>query len=89
MKAVLDAEGRIQLPEEVRQAAGLVPGAELEVTLRDGRIELEPASVPLLLVQQGRWLLPISVTDIPMMTTDKVEELRQQILDERVREMFP
>lgn len=89
MKTVLDAEGRIQLPEEVRQAAGLVPGAELEVTLRDGRIELEPADEPMRLVQQGRWLLPMPLTDVPMITTEDVEELRRQILDEQVREMFP
>ena len=39
----MDAAGRLVLPKAVREAADLHPGVPLDVTVRDGRIEIEPA----------------------------------------------
>lgn len=41
------------IPKPLREAAGLTPGSELEVEVRDGRIEIEPASVPMRLSPEG------------------------------------
>jgi AbrB family looped-hinge helix DNA binding protein len=39
----MDAAGRLVLPKTVREAADLRPGEPLEVSVRDGRIEIEVA----------------------------------------------
>ncbi len=43
MKVSIDAAGRLVLPKVVRDEADLRPGEPLEVTVRDGRIEIVPA----------------------------------------------
>lgn len=43
MKSTIDAAGRLVVPKPIREQAGLRPGEPLEVTYRDGRIEIEPA----------------------------------------------
>jgi AbrB family looped-hinge helix DNA binding protein len=44
-------------PKPIREAAGLRPGESLEVTYRDGRIEIEPAAVEVKLIWKGRLLV--------------------------------
>jgi len=42
IKATTDADGRLVIPKQLRQHAGLEPGAALDVRYREGRIEIEP-----------------------------------------------
>ena len=35
-RAMVDSEGRLRLPDDVRRAAGFEPGRELDVVLNDG-----------------------------------------------------
>jgi len=42
MKISMDTSGRLVLPKSIRDEADLRPGEPLEVTFRDGRIEIEP-----------------------------------------------
>jgi AbrB family looped-hinge helix DNA binding protein len=39
----MDSAGRLVLPKSIREEADLRPGEPLEVTFRNGRIEIEPA----------------------------------------------
>jgi AbrB family looped-hinge helix DNA binding protein len=39
----MDAAGRLVLPKPIREEAGLRPGDPLEITVCDGRIEVEAA----------------------------------------------
>lgn len=43
MITTIDAAGRLVVPKPIREAAGLLPGEPLEVTLHDGRVEIVPA----------------------------------------------
>jgi AbrB family looped-hinge helix DNA binding protein len=45
------------IPKPIREAAGLRPGELLEVTYRDGRIEIEPAAVEVKLIRKGKLLV--------------------------------
>ncbi|MBI3966856.1 MAG: AbrB/MazE/SpoVT family DNA-binding domain-containing protein [Chloroflexi bacterium] len=63
MKAMVDAEGRLALPQEIQEAAGLQPGMALEAHWRDGRIEIEVAPLPVTLVRRGHFL--VAVPDVP------------------------
>ena len=82
MKATIDEAGRLVLPPEICEAAGLIPGAEYEVRVRDGIIELEPAPIPRRLVQRGHVFTLEADVPLPPVTTEMV----QQMLDEMRRE---
>jgi AbrB family looped-hinge helix DNA binding protein len=54
MKTTIDKAGRLVIPASLRQRAGFVPGAELEVTLQDSGIRLERVAAAPRLVRVGR-----------------------------------
>lgn len=83
MKATIDEAGRLTLPQEVCEAAGLAPGMELEVRIRDGAIELQRETTPRRLVQKGYVTVLSPVVPIPPLTAEMVEEVREAIRRER------
>jgi AbrB family looped-hinge helix DNA binding protein len=83
MKTTIDSAGRLVIPKEIRRAAKLEPGMELEVRWENGRIEIEPATMPVRLIKEGRWLVAVPEGEVPPLTAEVVEETRQQILRER------
>jgi looped-hinge helix DNA binding domain, AbrB family len=42
IQTTIDSDGRLIIPQSVRDEAGILPGMALEITVQDGRIELEP-----------------------------------------------
>ena len=85
MKAMIDETGRVVLPEAIRKAAGLSPGMEVEVRLRDGRIEIEPETLPVELVRRGRLLVAVPTIPVEPLTNELVNETREVT----ERERFP
>ena len=83
MHATIDAAGRLVLPEEILQQAGIRPGMALEVHWREGRIEIEPAPVPVKLVRQGRWLVAVPQQDVSPLRMETVEQTRDALMQER------
>jgi AbrB family looped-hinge helix DNA binding protein len=83
MKTTIDAAGRLVIPKEIRRQAGLQPGMRLEVRWHDGRIEVEPAAVPVKLVRKGRLLVAVPETAVGDLTAETVEETRQALAGER------
>jgi AbrB family looped-hinge helix DNA binding protein len=57
MRATIDKAGRVVIPAAIRDRAGLVPGAELEITLEDSAIRLERVAPGPRLVKVGRRLV--------------------------------
>ncbi len=74
MKATIDGAGRLVIPSEIRRAAGLVAGSELEVRLRGGVVELEPAAASVRLVKRGN------------LTVVSADEARPPLSEETVRD---
>ena len=83
MKATIDAAGRVLIPSKLRREAGLVPGMSIDIRLQNGRIEIEPAPLPVRLERRGRWLVAVPEQDVPELTTETVEQTRQAIEHER------
>lgn len=79
MRTTIDAAGRL-VPKELRDRAGLVGGQEVEVTERDGVIEVEPAATPMRIVRHHgvaaapRGKLPPLTDDI---VRDTIERTRR------------
>ncbi len=83
METTIDAAGRLVIPKRVRQQAGLRPGMVLDVRWREGRIEIEPAPLPVELVQAGRLLVAVPRADVDVMTVETVEQTRDALRRER------
>src|SRR5690349_14902238 len=83
MKTTIDAAGRLVIPKEIRREAGLRPGMLLEVRWREGRVEIEPAPLPVKLERKGRFLVAIPQREVPPLTTETVERTRRALRHER------
>ena len=57
----IDRVGRLVIPKEIRDEAGIEPGMALEVRCREGRIEIEPRRRPVRIVKKGRLQVAESV----------------------------
>lgn len=57
----IDTVGRLVIPKEIREEAGIVPGMPLSVTCRDGQIILEPRRRPVRIEKRGRIQVAVAV----------------------------
>jgi hypothetical protein len=55
----------------------------LEVRWRDGRIEIEPAPIPVRLERRGRLLVAVPEDEAPVLTAEMVEATREALRAER------
>jgi AbrB family looped-hinge helix DNA binding protein len=83
MRTTIDAAGRLVIPKGIREEAGLKPGMDLEIRWHDGRIEIEPASLPVKLVRKGRLLVAVPERDVEPLTEQIVEQTRAVLRRER------
>lgn len=79
MKTTIDLAGRLVIPKEIRREAGLKPGMPLDIRLRDGRIEIEPAPLPVKLVRKGKLLVAVPGTAVAALTAETVERTRRAV----------
>ena len=79
MKTTIDGAGRLVIPKAIRDEAGLHAGAEVDVYFRDGRIEIDPITVPRRLVERdGRFVIEAE-GDVPPLTDDDVRGILERI----------
>ena len=79
MRTTIDPAGRMVIPKEIREQAGLKPGMTLEVHCRAGRIEIEPAPMPVKLVRKGRLLVAMPRAKAPTLSAEAVERTRRAV----------
>lgn len=79
MRTTIDAAGRIVIPKPLREEAGLAAGTEVELAVRDGRIEIEPAPVPMRLVDvEGRATIE-AAREMPPLTSAEVRRTLERV----------
>ena len=83
MKTTMDAAGRLVIPGEIRREAGLKPGVALDVRWRDGRVEIEPAPVPVKLVRRGRIVVAVPEGKTGPLRAETVEQPRRALRRQR------
>lgn len=79
----IDAAGRLVVPTPIRDAAGLRPDVVLEIRLRDGRVEIEPAPVDVRIEMHGGVAVATPAGPVPSVTGEEVEIVRRRIREER------
>lgn len=67
------------IPKAIREQAGLGAGAEIEVEFRDGRIELEPAGVPMRLVKRRHGATIEPEGEMPRLTSADVRTVLEHV----------
>ncbi|MGI8815021.1 MAG: AbrB/MazE/SpoVT family DNA-binding domain-containing protein [Pseudonocardia sp.] len=71
--------GRVVIPKQLRTAAALEPGQELEITERDGRIEIERVSPTMALVERDGFLAAeVADGEAPPLTAEDVRDLLER-----------
>jgi AbrB family looped-hinge helix DNA binding protein len=83
MKTTIDAAGRLVIPKKLRDEAGIEPGMELEVSCRDGHIQIEPAEIPIHLEYVDGFLVAVADGPMPVLTAEMVARTLQELRDER------
>jgi AbrB family looped-hinge helix DNA binding protein len=73
MKTTIDRAGRLVVPKPIREAAGIVPGSELEIRVSNGRIEIEPAPLEVRLAKKGTLTVAVARKKVPSLSGDVVK----------------
>jgi AbrB family looped-hinge helix DNA binding protein len=79
MRTTIDRAGRVVLPKVLREALGLRGGQEIEISLRDGGIQIEPVSAPMRLVERKGILVAEPDVPIPPLTRDEVRDTLERV----------
>jgi len=85
MRTTIDSAGRMVIPKAVREAAGLIPGQELDAEYRDGAIVVEPAPRKVKLVRRGSLLVAVAPPGEELLTHVQVAKAIQEVRAERAR----
>ena len=85
MTTMVEAGGKITIPEELLEEAGLPQGMPLEITVRAGQIVLEPQWRKIRIERRGlvSVAVPIEPVEEPL-TDEQVQEAIEAIRQERI-----
>lgn len=75
MKVTIDSAGRLVVPKVVRDELRLEGGMELEIRVREGRLELEPSPTPMRLVRRGKGWVATSDEPLRRLNADDVRSI--------------
>jgi AbrB family looped-hinge helix DNA binding protein len=79
MKTTIDGAGRVVIPRDIRHAAGLEPGAAVEIDLRDGVVAIAPAPAEIRIVKRGKLKVATTKAGTQPLTTEEVESIRDAL----------
>jgi len=81
----VDPDGRIALPQDVRECAGILPGTEVDVREENGKVIIEPEANPERILNRMDALVeeisdrePTPYEDLDPQGRDHVETIRNQ-----------
>ena len=72
MRTTIDSAGRVVIPKAIRERVGLTGANEVEISERDGLIEIEPAPTPMKLERYRRGTAAVPEVELPPLTDEMV-----------------
>lgn len=79
MRATIDRAGRIVVPKALRDQLHLDVDTPLDISVRDGRIEIEPVPTPMRLVLIDDRLVATTDVDVPTIDADDVRAVMESL----------
>jgi len=83
MITTIDTAGRLVVPKAIREAAGLLPGEPLEVTLHDGRVEIVPAPRQVRISERDGLRIAEPASSYETLREDTVRKTRERLRGDR------
>jgi AbrB family looped-hinge helix DNA binding protein len=78
MVATIDKAGRIVVPKRLREQLGFKPGQKLQISVVDGRLEVEHTTTPIRLEKRHGRLVAITDREMPQLTAELVRDTLEQ-----------
>lgn len=72
MRTTIDSAGRIVVPKQMRDELGLNGGQELEITTRDGHLEVDVPPVAMRLEEREGIAVAVPAEELPVLTAGEV-----------------
>ena len=83
MIVTIDTAGRLVIPKAIREEAGLFPGEPLEVTVRDGRVEIVPAPREIEMRERGGFRVAEATASYETLHEETVRSTRDRLRGQR------
>ena len=83
MITTIDNAGRTVIPKFLRDQTGLVPGTEINIQIRNGHLEIEPAAA-ITVEKRGRFLVAVAPPGKCAMDTTTVDEFLNNLREGRI-----
>lgn len=84
MRIRIDAAGRLVIPRQLRRRLGVEGAGEVEITEREGRLEVRAAPTPMRTERSsGGVLLLRPEQEVPVMSVDMVREALERTRESR------
>lgn len=78
MRTTIDGGGRVVIPKRIRDALDLRAGAEVDVALVDGRIEIDMPATPMRLEERNGRVVATTDHPMPVLTAAEVRAVLEQ-----------
>jgi AbrB family looped-hinge helix DNA binding protein len=79
MRTTIDSAGRIVVPKVLRDELGLSAGSSVEISSRDGKLEIEPAATKMRLVKRGKGLVAATDEPLPELSAEDVRAVIESL----------
>jgi AbrB family looped-hinge helix DNA binding protein len=78
MRTTIDRAGRIVVPKPLRDALGLTGGQQVELSARDGRLEVQLAPTAMRLENRRGHVVAVPDDQMPVLTASVVRDTLEQ-----------
>lgn len=89
MRTTIDSAGRIVIPRDIREAAGLAGGVEVDVELNDeGRVMIQATRSKMKIVKRGKLWVAEPEQPVKTMTTKELNAHIRRLRREREKKIL-
>ena len=83
IRTAIDASGRLVVPKPLRDELGIVAGTPLLLSVRDGRLEIEPLYAEIRTVERDGLLVAELVEPMPPLEEGDVHAIKRRLREGR------